>query len=283
MPHSRRYRVIPETGIELLAADYRAHRFVPHSHDYAVLAITESGEAAGLSVDGTQTLGPGDVLLIPPNVVHAAQSIGADPWRYRAVYLSPMRFAQLRAGRAAIADPDGTEVRAADGAGMATVVQRASGLARRIRDLHHDLEAAPDQLVSDALDGVLTEVEPLLERAFPKGPSARPVSSAVALARAMIDAAPERRWSLPVLARACGVSSFHLCRSFREQVGASPYGYALQRRVVAARERLRSDWTISEVAHELGFADQSHLTRLFLRVFGVTPGEYRAALPPARN
>lgn len=281
MPPSRRYRVIPETGIELLAADYRAHRFVPHSHDYAVLAITESGEAAGLSDDGTQTLGPGDVLLIPPNVVHAAQSVGADPWRYRAVYLSPARFTRLRSGGADVASPGG-----ADGvtdAGTATVVQRASGLARRLRELHHDLEAAPDLVVSDALDAVLTEVEPLIERAFPKRPGARPASSAVCLARAMIDGAPERRWSLPVLARACGVSSFHLCRAFRQQVGASPYGYALQRRVVAARERLRSDWTISEVAHELGFADQSHFTRLFLRVFGLTPGEYRAALPPARS
>lgn len=273
MPHSRRYRVIPETGIELLAADYRAHRFVPHSHDYAVLAITESGEAAGLSTDGTQTLGPGDVLLIPPNVVHAAQSIGGDPWRYRAVYLSATRFERLRGGGA-----DGGA-----GAGTATVIQQASALARHLRELHHDLESASDPVVSDALDAVLTEVEPLLERAFPQRPAARPTSGAVCLARAMIDAAPERRWSLPVLARACGVSSFHLCRAFRQQVGASPYGYALQRRVVAARERLRSDWTISEVAHELGFADQSHFTRLFLRVFGVTPGEYRAALPPGRS
>src|SRR5512134_1736609 len=96
MPHSRRYRVIPGAGIELLAASYRAHRFVPHSHDYAVLAITESGEAAGLDGAGGSRLGPGAVLLIPPDVVHAAHSVGSDPWQYRAFYLAAPRFHRIR-------------------------------------------------------------------------------------------------------------------------------------------------------------------------------------------
>jgi AraC-like DNA-binding protein len=97
-------------------------------------------------------------------------------------------------------------------------------------------------------------------------------------AKAMIDAAPERRWSLPALSSASGASPFHLCRAFGRQVGASPYAYALQRRVAVARDRLSGPKTISRIAHEFGFADQSHFTRLFLRVFGLTPGEYRAAL-----
>ena len=265
MSSARRYRVVPGAGIELLAASYRAHRFVPHSHDYAVLAITESGEAAGLDANGGARLGPGAVLLIPPDVVHAAHSVGSDPWQYRAFYLAAPRFHRIRT---ALGHPD-------DAAG--TVVHHAPTLASRLRELHHDLESDTDDRVATALDALIEDLAPLMARAYAPHGTPR-VSPAVRRAKAMIDAEPERRWSLPALSSASGASPFHLCRAFGRQVGASPYAYALQRRVTAARERLQGPKTISRVAHELGFADQSHFTRLFLRVFGLTPGEYRSAL-----
>lgn len=262
----RRYRVVPGAGIELLAASYRTQRFVPHAHDYAVLAITERGEAAGMDAHGGARLGPGAVLLIPPQVVHAAHSVGSDPWEYRAFYLAAPRFERLRA------------LLGHDGIAARTVVRHAPELAARLRELHHDLESDTDDRVASAVDAVISDIDPLMAQAYRPDGSTPRVSSAVLRAKAMIDEAPDRRWSLPALARASGASPFHLCRAFGRQVGASPYAYALQRRVASARERLAGPKTISRVAHELGFADQSHLTRLFLRVFGLTPGEYRAAL-----
>jgi AraC-like DNA-binding protein len=262
----RRYRVVPGAGIELLAASYQSQRFVPHAHDYAVLAITESGEAAGIDPNGGVRFGPGAVLLIPPQVVHAAHSVGSDPWQYRAFYLAAPRFERVR-----------TALGHADTVAH-TVVHHAPVLAGRLRELHHDLESDTDDRVASALDEVIEDLAPLMQRAYPRDGAQARVSAAVQRAKAMIDAAPERRWSLQMLSQASGASPYHLCRAFGRQVGASPYAYALQRRVSAARDRLRGPKTISRVAHELGFADQSHFTRLFLRVFGLTPGEYRAAL-----
>lgn len=265
MSSTRRYRVVPGAGIELLAASYRVHRFVPHSHDYAVLAITESGECAGLDANGGSRLCPGSVLLIPPQVVHAAHSAGTEPWEYRAFYLAAPRFERMRSALGHEGDPAGT------------VVRHAPELASKLRELHHDLETETDERVATAIDALIDDLDPLMAQAYAPHGTPR-VSPAVQRAKAMIDAAPEKRWSLPALSSASGASPYHLCRAFGRQVGASPYAYALQRRVNAARERLRGPKTISRVAHELGFADQSHFTRLFLRVFGLTPGEYRAAL-----
>lgn len=268
----RRYRVIPDSGLELLAASYHGHRFVPHAHDYAVLAITESGEAAGLEGDqGDQgdRLGPGAVLLIPPRVIHAARSVGSSPWQYRAFYLSAERFYSAAGARAQGQDQ------------MATVVHHSPRLAKRLRELHRDLEAGTDGCITSALDATLPELEPLFDRAF-RGRAARSPDGAAQRARSLIDRTPLHRWSLGSISQAVGVSPFHLCHSFHREVGTSPYAYALQRRVSVARERLAAPGTISQVAHELGFADQSHLTRLFLRVFGVSPGEYRAAVVGAR-
>ena len=46
-----------------------------------------------------------------------------------------------------------------------------------------------------------------------------------------------------------------------------------------ARRLLRAGQDIAAVAAETGFSDQSHLGRCFRRVFGVTPGRFRAGLP----
>ncbi|MBX3174485.1 MAG: AraC family transcriptional regulator [Gemmatimonadaceae bacterium] len=268
MRHPRQYRILPKAGVELLTASYRAQRFVPHTHDYAVLATTESGEAIGSGPSGIDHFLAGCVLLIPPNVVHAAQVLGSSPWEYRALYLSRQQYETIAAPALR------------PGVAATSVVHRDPLLAKRVREMHHDLEAAGDcDGALSALAGLMTELAPVVERAHaPRRIARHATTDAVARAKAMIDAEPERRWSLPELATACAVSPFHLCRAFTGQLGASPYAYALQRRVDSARAMLRTNRTISSVAHDLCFADHSHFTRAFVQVFGMSPNEYRAAV-----
>jgi len=74
------------------------------------------------------------------------------------------------------------------------------------------------------------------------------------------------------LARVAGVSPYHFIRLFRTSTGKSPYQYVLEARVRKAKDLLATGkFTIAEVAHQVGFFDQSHLTRHFKRVFGVPP------------
>ena len=68
------------------------------------------------------------------------------------------------------------------------------------------------------------------------------------------------------------MSPHHFKRLFKESTGQSPYRYVVDARVRKAKELLTTGkFTISEAAFHLGFADQSHLTRNFKRVFGVPP------------
>ena len=85
------------------------------------------------------------------------------------------------------------------------------------------------------------------------------------------------RVRLEDLSRIAGLSVFHLIRVFRAETGLSPYAYLGQLRVHQAAALLRDGMAVSMVASVTGFADQSHLTRLFKRLFGVPPGEYRRA------
>jgi len=74
------------------------------------------------------------------------------------------------------------------------------------------------------------------------------------------------------IARAVGMSPDHFTRLFKKSTGQTPYAYVVETRVRKAKELLTTGkLTISEVAHHVGFVDQSHLTRHFKRVFGLPP------------
>jgi AraC-like DNA-binding protein len=82
---------------------------------------------------------------------------------------------------------------------------------------------------------------------------------------------------LPDLAQQVGVTASYLIRLFRLQVGLPPHAYQARIRVNRAQALLRQGVRPADVATETGYADQSHLTRHFRRVVGVTPARYQAA------
>ena len=74
------------------------------------------------------------------------------------------------------------------------------------------------------------------------------------------------------IAQVVGMSPDHFTRLFKKSTGQTPYEYVVETRVRKAKELLTTGkLTISEVAHHVGFVDQSHLTRHFKRVFGLPP------------
>jgi AraC-like DNA-binding protein len=75
------------------------------------------------------------------------------------------------------------------------------------------------------------------------------------------------------------LSRYHFCRSFKRATGMTPHQYVVQRRVERAKILMRrTNRPLGMVAQDSGFADQSHLTSVFRREIGLTPGRFRAAL-----
>jgi AraC family transcriptional regulator len=88
----------------------------------------------------------------------------------------------------------------------------------------------------------------------------------------------ERDLSLSDLAGQAGVSAFHFAREFKRSTGHAPHQYLIKLRVERARNLLaQSRLPIVEVGLRTGFGSQSHFTRLFRRLTGMTPGSYRGA------
>ncbi|PDT75518.1 helix-turn-helix domain-containing protein [Bradyrhizobium sp. C9] len=77
------------------------------------------------------------------------------------------------------------------------------------------------------------------------------------------------------IAASFGRSREGFSRMVRRELGVAPHAFRQLTRLNAARQLLRAGQPIAAVAADAGFSDQSHLTRLFRRTFGTTPGVYR--------
>jgi len=84
------------------------------------------------------------------------------------------------------------------------------------------------------------------------------------------------RLALPQIARAAGLSTRSLVRLFRKELDTSVVEFILRRRVARAADLLRrSDRICAEIAFEAGFGSVQHFNRIFLRVQGMSPREWR--------
>ena len=98
-------------------------------------------------------------------------------------------------------------------------------------------------------------------------------------AREILRANIKRGAALKEVARECGLSVGHFSHAFRRTLGVAPHKWLIEQRVVLSKEKLRDDGlSLSDVAMECGFSDQSHLTRVFRQTVGVSPGAWRRAL-----
>jgi AraC-like DNA-binding protein len=115
-------------------------------------------------------------------------------------------------------------------------------------------------------------------------PLLRPVRGGLApwqvkRAKEILSANLDGRVPLKEVARECGLSVSHFSHAFRRTIGAAPHNWLLTHRVEVAKERLRDRrLPLLEVALACGFTDQSHMTRVFTRIVGVSPGAWRRAL-----
>lgn len=86
----------------------------------------------------------------------------------------------------------------------------------------------------------------------------------------------QTRISLDMLAEKFYINKFYMTRLFKEQYGVSVNNYLLQVRVTHAKRLLRfSDLSIESIGQECGMEDANYFSRMFKKVEGMTPGEFR--------
>lgn len=88
-------------------------------------------------------------------------------------------------------------------------------------------------------------------------------------------------FSIAEIAEGCDLSRSYFIKAFKETFGKTPYRWLMEYRVSKAKEMLRSDAAIADIAVACGFSDQSHFTRVFCELTGSPPGNWRRHNRPA--
>jgi AraC-like DNA-binding protein len=91
-----------------------------------------------------------------------------------------------------------------------------------------------------------------------------------------------KRLSEPVpiaaLVRMSGLSEYHLIRAFHHEFGLPPHAYHVRLRLAEAGRLLARGVAVAQAAYECGFADQSHLSRRFKEVYGISPAAWARSI-----
>lgn len=251
-------------GVQAVAA-CSGHAFSRHTHDQFGIGVIRAGAQVSHSGRGRVEAGPGHVITVNPGEVHDGAPIGDGMRAWQMLYLDPGVIARNAAELVA----DGHRYE------FEHPAQDKPGLARDVLALYaHVTDKSPDALACDTL--LLRIVAAAHSPYAPKVPS-RAIPAAIRHARALIDDDPAAALSLADLAAASGLSRYQVLRAFAGATGLTPHAYQMQRRLLFARRLIREGKPLADAAAAGGFADQSHMTRLFVRTYGVSPRRYALA------
>jgi AraC-like DNA-binding protein len=259
-------------NLEMLAARYRDHAYALHTHPTYVFGVVVSG-VEKLRIGRRNYLAPvGSIIVVNPEEPHDGEKGCAAGWAYRTCYPTPdlmceiaddLELPQLPMfADGILSDPDLARefVRAHRSAVASGAMESEAALllvlrriARRFGDLNGRIASRDD---SEAA------------RRF-------------CLYRDLIEADLASPFDLTSLAASAGVTRFQVIRDFKRVTAMTPGQYLRDRRIRAATTLMGTDMPLAEIAVETGFADQSHLTRLFKSMKGLSPGVYRSAIPAA--
>jgi AraC-like DNA-binding protein len=263
-------------GVQATAAD-TAQSFGRHSHDTYGIGVVGRGGQRSASGRGPVEARAGDVITVNPGEVHDGTPFDERGRAWRMLYFEPSLLHDMASELGAV--------------GYASVafeqpVLKDDAFAACFEQAYSMATIAA--LPSD--DGVLaceTALFRLMAQCVPHTTARAPVQGAesraraglsVRRARARIDDDPCNAATLAELAAEAGLSRFQFLREFARDTGLPPHAYLIQRRLALAHRLIAHGAALADAAAGAGFADQSHMTRAFVRAFGVTPAQYAAAV-----
>lgn len=240
--------------------------YARHSHDQYGIGVIDSGGHSSWSGRGQVEAGPGELICCNPGEVTDGRAVGTRPRSWRMLYL------ELEAMRVLCED-------VADRPMTNFTFAEPVFLSEATRALFDQVFAHAWRLDSHVelmpCETALLRLVALLQShsAEPKTDQNGPVGS-IRRAKNRIDADPAAAITLSDLAGEAGLSRLQLLRAFSVQLGLTPHAYIVQQRVQLARRLIRERHPLAEVAMLAGFYDQPHMTRWFVKQFGVTPRRY---------
>ena len=257
---------IPQlSNLELLHASNVTHNYPPHIHEQQCVVIVRQGSETTTIRGQVHTSLPGTIFIVNPEEIHSSVSVEAE---YQVFKIQAAEFQRIASEvlRSESGQPCFRDFEIHD-----------AHMFRALVALYDTLEQSNSMLQKESQ--FISAISRLIER-HNKGKSSNRDSrysseeKKVDLVREYLKASYAENVSLEHLTLLTSLGRFSLLRAFANRVGVPPHEFQTQIRIAHARELIRQGCSLSEAALRTGFCDQSHLSRHFKRIVGMTPGEY---------
>ena len=253
-------------GLHYLAANYSRQEFPRHVHQEYLIGLIESGVHDVWCRGDWWHAQAGSIATFAPDEPHFGGAGSENGWSQKIFYLPEQLVRE-------VLEEIDTGGRLRGTPGFKSAFHYDPGIALGLKHLWYLLDAnASDLEIEEKLHQVLPKIftryggwEDCVARIAPAN---------LARVRDYIHAYLNEPIQLNDLASIAGVSKRSLIAGFSAHFGLPPQRYLIQIRVNEARNLLRRGVEIADAASAVGFADQSHLTRHFRSMLGVTPARY---------
>ncbi|MES2819828.1 MAG: AraC family transcriptional regulator [Pseudomonadota bacterium] len=242
--------------------DARGHRMARLTPDDWLLIYCRAGQGWLDTADGRLAVGGGDLLLLPKGQAHAYGAAGQKPWTLYWVHFDGERVADfLRPLGEAPLLRIGMQPR------LLAEFEALLDVRKQGLSLPHFVHAAHQ------LQALLTSLAVLPARLQLKSGRVLDIDAVQAVMRAHLHGA----LNLDQLAAQFKLSRFHFAKTYRALTGQAPIQAFIQLKMAHACRLLdEGGQGIRQVAEQLGYEDIYYFARLFRKVVGIAPGQYRA-------
>lgn len=265
-----RYTVKPQNSQKLsaLLLYISASRYegdwqsIPHTHHFAELIYIVNGEGRFLLDGADYPIGPGDLIIVPPNLEHTEKSLPARPLEYIVLGIDGITFRNEAS---------------ADGHFIGSYRKDKSILTL----LNLLLEEAKEEregcslACQDLLEVLLIRVF-RMQKLLPVPYAATKMTKECAAIKRFLDSNYADAITLEQLASLAHMNKYYLVHAFTRYAGLSPISYLNKRRLeISCGLLVNTNHSVAEIASLAGFSSQSYFAQAFKKEMGVPPARYR--------
>ncbi len=236
-----RYYQCDKYPIEFVLSENIDKHFDSHNHvGHYVISMVMQGVVTLHLEKREAACHRGDVFVIPPYAVHSVHQ------------RRDARLLSICVGTAFIEETD---------------IETAEEIVRKLlKDV-----AEQDILGKEQKEKLLTSVRTVYRL---RDNGQKEMDAGIKILADKITSHPELELPIETLAADIFVSKYYLIRKFKNSIGMTPHQFCIQNRIRKSQRLLDEEKTISGIAAEMGFYDQSHFDKAFQRIVGISPSEY---------
>lgn len=257
-------------GLETTSAHYVRQTFKPHAHDEYLFGVVEAGVHSVWCRGEHHLISAGTVVTMHPGEVHFGGSGDPRGWHQRMIYIAESVMSEL------LVEADRAEKRRLPE--FRAAFHHHPDLARSFAHFHEVLHSSHLALTRDvAIESIVRSLTGILAPTASAPGTLRCSKDRMSNVVDYLHAHVEDNVTLADLCSISGMRQRRTIEAFKRYTGLPPHAYHLLQKINAVKKMLRDGRSATEAAMKLGFADQSHMTRHFVAIVGMTPGAYARA------